>query len=256
MKRVSLGRRIRFHSSIPIVGVHLNWHEYDQKSQELLREADFICYPSRLYEQFFKALGKRIFPKNCCEFIGNKIRQTLLFEWLDIPHPRTCIYYGKSRIEKILQDFSYPFIAKNPVGSSQGRGVFLISSDEDLERYLENHNPAYIQEYLPVDRDLRIVIFGSKPIHAYWRIGRAGDFRHNVSQGAEISFDDIPESALDFAEEVSRRCGFEDVGLDVIVFDNAFYVIEANMVYGQEGFRKCGKRMDEMIGKVKLEEIL
>jgi len=253
MKKVALGRRIRFHSSIPIVGIRLNWNEYNCEDQKLLREADLICYPSKLYEQFFKALGKEVFPKNCCEFIGNKIRQTLLFEWLDIPHPRTHIYYGKSRMQKILQDFSYPFIAKNPVGSSQGRGVFLISSEEELARYLENHNPAYIQEYLPVDRDLRIVIFGSKPIHAYWRIGRAGDFRHNVSQGADVSFENIPEGALSFAEKVSKLCGFEDVGLDVIVFNNSFYVIEANMVYGQEGFRRYGKRWDEMISKIALK---
>ncbi|MEJ5301676.1 MAG: hypothetical protein WHS38_11870 [Thermodesulforhabdaceae bacterium] len=256
MKRVALGRRISFSESVPVLGVRLNWDEYNIDEQKLLWEADLIYYPSRLYEQFFKALGKKVFPRNYCEFIGNKIRQTLLFEWLAIPHPRTRIYYGKVRKEQILQEFSYPFIAKDPVGSSQGRGVFLISSEEDLGRYLENHHPAYIQEYLPVDRDLRVVVLGSKAVHAYWRIGRTGEFRHNVSQGADISFKDIPPDALAFAENVSNRCGFDDVGLDMIIFNGALYVIEANMVYGQEGFRRCGKELKNMLIEIAGGEFL
>ncbi|MCX7823361.1 MAG: ATP-grasp domain-containing protein [Syntrophobacterales bacterium] len=247
MNKVSLSKHLRFCWSVATLRIRLNWEDYSPQEQALIQGSETIYYPSRLYEQFFKAIGKRVFPKNYCEFIGNKIRQTLLFEWLSIPHPRTGIYYGRDRVSKILKDFDYPFIAKDPIGSSQGRGVFLISSRSDLEGYVAAYNPSYVQEYIPVDRDLRVVIFASQVVHAYWRIGRVGEFRHNVSRGASISFEDIPSEALRFAEYVAKRCGFEDVGLDIIFFRGRFYVIEANMVYGREGFRCCGKRFENVI---------
>lgn len=253
MKGISLGRRLRSCSSILSFSLKLNWDDYTEEERSRITQSRLIYYPSKLYEQFFKAIGKEVFPRNCCEFIGNKIRQTLLFEWLSIPHPRTGIYYGKDRMKKILEDFTYPFVAKSPVGSSQGKGVFLISSKNGLEKYIAAHNPAYIQEYLPVDRDLRVVIFASRVIHAYWRIGKPGEFRHNVSRGASISFDNIPKEALKFAENVARQCGFDDVGLDIIAFDGRFYVIEANMVYGKEGFKYCGKRFEDEVALAEKE---
>jgi ribosomal protein S6--L-glutamate ligase len=53
-------------------------------------------------------------------------------------------------------------------------------------------------------------------------------------------FDAIPEDALDFARDVACRCGFGEVGLDICRHDGRYYVLEANMVYGLEGFhRRC-----------------
>ncbi len=253
VKRVAIGKHLRFCKNLPSLGVCLNWEDYDEEAKRAIKEADVVCYPSRLYEPFYFSIGKRIFPKNFYDFMGNKIRQTLLFEYLSIPHPRTRIYYGKNVFSKILSEFSYPFVAKNPLRSSQGRGVFLISSEEDLQAYLSKYSPAYIQEYLPVDRDLRVVLLAGRVIHAYWRIGKKGDFRNNVSQGATISYEDIPPQVFGFSEEVSRLCGFDDVGLDIIFYDNRFYVIEANMVYGLEGFRKAGKTLSYFIVKAEKE---
>ncbi|MGC8719262.1 MAG: ATP-grasp domain-containing protein [Thermodesulforhabdaceae bacterium] len=253
MRKVSMGKHLRYCRSVPCVGVRLNWNDYSPDVQNLIKTSDVIYYPSRLYEQFFKALGKKVFPENCCEFIGNKIRQTLLFEWLSIPHPRTGIYYGKGRFARIMKDFKFPFVAKDPVGSSQGKGVFLISSEDDLRKYLERYRPAYIQEYFPVEKDLRVIIFASRAVHAYWRTGRPGDFRHNVSRGASISFENIPEEALKFAEDVSKRCGFHDVGMDIIDYEGSFYVVEVNMVYGKKGLIQANKHMNTIIAVAETE---
>jgi ribosomal protein S6--L-glutamate ligase len=67
-----------------------------------------------------------------------------------------------------------------------------------------------------------------------------GEFRNNVSQGGQVSFENIPEEALDFARDVARRCRFDDVGLDVCQARGTWYVLEANMVFGMEGFRLAG----------------
>lgn len=218
-----------------------------------MNEASSVFYPGQILEPLLKALGKKVFPGNFYSFMGNKIRQSLLFQWLGIPHPKTRIYYGASRREQILRDFFFPFVAKRAVGGSQGREVFLIRNDDDLELYLRSYNPAYIQEYIPSDRDLRVVLFAGHVVHAYWRIGRPGDFRHNVSRGGRVEFEGIPEDALEFAEWVVKRCGFDEVGLDILPKDGSYLVVEANMVYGLEGFRRKGLDIHEVFLKAEKE---
>ena len=75
---------------------------------------------------------------------------------------------------------------------------------------------AYIQEYLPSDRDMRVVVIGNEMVHAYWRIAPADDFRSNVAVGATISLDPVPENALDLALDTARSCRWDDVGIDII----------------------------------------
>ncbi|HIC90714.1 MAG TPA: RimK family alpha-L-glutamate ligase, partial [Syntrophaceae bacterium] len=147
----------------------------------------------------------------------------------------------------------FPFIAKLPRNSSQGRGVYLIKDEKELVEYCQRTKIAYIQEYLNIDRDLRVVMINYKVVHAYWRIAMAGQYRSNVSQGAKISFENIPQDALDFAQKVAKLCNFDHVGLDVCLYRGKYYVLEANMVYGKEGFLQANldrrKILQDMIEK-------
>ena len=247
--RISLGKRLR-RSSICCVGINANYCDYLEDMVAKIDAASCVCYPGQALEEIFLGAGKDIFPRNYYAFLGNKIAQTNLFQLLDIPHPKTRIYYGRDRISRIETDFRYPFLAKIPVGSSQGLGVFLICSREDLITYLEKQNPGYIQEYLPIDRDLRTVVIGGNVVHAYWRIHGEGDFRNNVSRGGSISFEDVPEAALDFAVDVVSRCRFDEVGLDICLHKSRYWVLEANMVYGLEGFKKKGMDIYEIIAEL------
>uniref|UniRef100_A0A831ZZE1 ATP-grasp domain-containing protein n=1 Tax=Desulfacinum infernum TaxID=35837 RepID=A0A831ZZE1_9BACT len=239
-KRLSLGKRLRRCASFRCVGVEPNWADYPEEIRNALVQSPVVYYPSRLYEDLFRSVGKIVFPRNYYRFMGHKIRQTALFQLLEVPHPRTRLYYGTRKLSRIMDDFSFPMIAKNPVGSSQGEGVWLVRSEEELRRYLAHHHPAYIQEYLPIDRDLRVVLIAGHVVHAYWRIARPGEFRNNVSKGGTISFDAIPDEALDFARWTATVCRFDEVGLDLCHARGRWWVLEANMVYGLEGFRRRG----------------
>jgi len=239
-RKVVLGKRLRGSGELRPLGVRPNIEDYTEAELEALRAAATVYYPSRLYEPIFLALGKRVFPANYYPFVGDKIKQADLFTLLEIPFPRTRIYYGKNKARRILVDFSLPFIAKIPRGSSQGRGVFLIRAPAELDRYLEQVSPAYIQEYLLIDRDLRVVVLGGKVLHAYWRIARPGEFRTNVSRGARISLEEVPLEALRFAECVAARCGFGEAGLDICRADGSYLILEANMIYGVQGFTAAG----------------
>ena len=121
-----------------------------------------------------------------------------------------------------------------------GRGVYLINNDSDLRDYLEQVSPAYIQEYLPIDRDIRVVVIGRRIVHAYWRIASPDEYRSNLAVGGHISLDAVPEGARGLALRVARACCWNDVGIDICEHNGQFYILEANMKYGKEGFRVAG----------------
>ncbi len=254
--RISLGKRMRASPSFRCYGVQPNWDDYAEEVKAAIMGAAEVFYPSSLYEDIFRSLGKETYPRNCAAFLGNKIRQTNLFQLLGIAHPRTRIYYGRNRPARICSDFPYPFVAKTPVGSSMGHGVYLVQGEAELANYLNSHHPAYIQEYFPLTRDLRVVLIRGRVVNAYWRIHPPGEFRNNVAQGGEISFDDIPDEAIHFAVEVVRKCGFDEVGLDICRVDGRFYVIEANMVFGLEGFRRRGLDPLEVLSDLEKDGLL
>ncbi|UCE81845.1 MAG: ATP-grasp domain-containing protein [Deltaproteobacteria bacterium] len=248
-KKIALGKRLRHSPLVQSLGLHPNIEDYSETELELLRSAGTIYYPTSLYEDVFLSLGKRVFPANYYRYMGDKIKQTELFTLLDIPHPHTRIYGSRQETHQIPTDFPFPFIAKIPRGSSKGRGVFLIRTQRDLQSYLKRCSPAYIQEYLPIDRDLRIVLVGAKVVHAYWRIARPGEFRTNVSLGGRISLRDIPSTALRLAERVARLCKFDEVGLDLCNCNGEYLVLEANMVYGLKGFAAAGLDIYQLLSQ-------
>ena len=254
--RMALGRRARASRSVAPVGVRPNWEDYPGEVREVFGRAGRIYYPSILYEEICRTLGKETFPRGYYRFMGNKILQTQLFQLLEIPHPRTRLFQGRHSLERIKESFAYPFVAKTPVGSSQGKGVFFIEGDPELLQYLDRHRTAYIQEYLPIDRDLRVVVIGGRVVHAYWRVPRPGNFRTNVAQGAAIRFEDIPSEGLEFAVEVARKCSFDEVGMDICRHDDRYFILEANMVYGLEGFRQAGLDLHAILGEMLDDDLI
>jgi ribosomal protein S6--L-glutamate ligase len=207
----------------------------------MIREAPIVYYPTVFYADLFDAMGKATFPSyHTYKCVQDKIKQTALLQMLHIPHPRTRVFYGKHQKSKILNYFDFPLIGKTPRGSALGRGVFLIHDQKQLQTYTDNHPVAYIQEYLPIDRDIRIVVIGGEVVHAYWRKSPEGEFRTNVFCGGEILLEKVPAAALELARETARACRWNDVGVDICRQADRYYVLEANMKYGREGFRQAG----------------
>ena len=123
----------------------------------------------------------------------------------------------------------------------------MIGNGEELAAYVERTKVAYIQEYIPHERDLRVVLINHQPVIAYWRIRHPDNFRTNLSQGGHISFDDIPPSGILAAQDATRKCRFNDVGIDLIRHEGQWLVIEANMKYGRKGLKMKGLDLKEIL---------
>ena len=248
---IALESRLRRCKKVITLGVRTNLADYENWQIELIRKSDVIFYPTPFYADIFDTMGKRTFPNyHTYKYVMDKIKQTALFNLLKVPHPMTRVFYGDYQKSKIFEHFRFPFVAKIPRGSALGKGIYLIRNESDLAKYNRLGRVAYIQEYLNIDRDLRVVLIRGQIIHAYWRIARTGEFRTNVSQGATISFDNIPEEGLALAQNTARLCQLDDVGLDICFSNGRYWVLEANMKYGYEGFRQAGIDFYELIDQM------
>lgn len=256
-KAIALEGRLRCCRNVITLGVRPNFNDYGSAEQKSILEAPKVYYPSSFYVDLFDAIGKQTFPSyHTYKCVQDKIKQTALFDLLGLPHPRTRVFYGTRQKNTILKHFSFPFIGKIPRGSAMGRGVYLIRNKEDLLCYIELTHTAYIQEYLPIDRDMRVVIIGDRVVHAYWRIPAKGEFRSNLDLGATISLDPVPQMALDLALNAARGCRWDDVGMDICYCRGQYYLIEANMKYGKQGFRAAGLDYTDIMEKmIENEEI-
>ena len=149
IKAIALEARLRDCRNVKTLGVRTNFSDYSHEEIELIRNAKKIYYPTTFYADLFDAMGKATFPSyHTYKCVQDKIRQTALFELLEIPHPKTRVFYGNRQKKTISEFFDFPFVAKIPRGSAMGRGVFLICNADDLDRYLEQTDVAYIQQYL------------------------------------------------------------------------------------------------------------
>jgi ribosomal protein S6--L-glutamate ligase len=238
---IALEGRLRASPMVLTLGVRPNYSDYDDRERKLIRDAPKIYYPSSWYALLFHTMGKPIFPSyHNYLYAQDKIKQSALFQVAGINHPRTRVFYGKRQKQTIRDYFEFPLIAKVPRGSALGRGVYLIRSMDELVQYCQRQGPAYIQEYLPIDRDMRIVVVGGKVVHAYWRIAARGEFRNNLAFGGRIDLADVPSGALQLALQTARTCKWDDVGLDICEYEGDFYVLEGNMKYGRQGFEQAG----------------
>ena len=239
------------------LGVKANFEDYSPSQRQMILDAPKIYFPSTLYAELFDTMGKATFPSyQTYKVAQDKIKQTALFKLLGIPHPPTRIFYGKRQKSRILEYFKLPLIAKVPRGSALGRGVSLISTVAQLEQYCSENQMAYIQAYLPIKKDLRVVVVGDQVLHAYWRVAPEGDYLCNVSAGGAIDLDGIPRAATDLALSVAKRCGWDNVGLDICCHDGRYYVLEGNMKYGKQGFVAAGLDFTDLISNLIAKRII
>lgn len=246
--RIALGYQLRRCPSVLSIGVRTNLADYSLEERALIQNAYKVYFPTIFFADALDAMGKKTFPSvQCYRHLGNKIKQTLLFNLLDVPTPETRLFYGIRQKMKILDYFDFPFVGKMPIGSSKGEGVFLIKNEDDLKAYLSMTRIAYIQQYIPMERDLRVVILGKRIVHAYWKESAPGEFRTNVAKGGRITFDPIPEDIMNLALDVAIRCNFDFVGLDMCEHQGEILILEANMNFGTQGFKEAGINYRELL---------
>lgn len=208
-----------------------------------LRSADWLLFPEYWQINTLNyGLKRRIFPSVASYHLGHdKIEMTRVLQAVASAHvPETLILPATdTAVEQALDTLSLPLVAKVP-RSSMGQGVALIESAGALRAWAAEQPVLYLQERLPIDRDLRVVLVGEKAVTAYRREAAPGVFHNNVARGGEIRFDPVPEAALRLVERIAGELGVDHAGFDLAEVDGHFYVLEFNVLFGNDGLVRRG----------------
>jgi ribosomal protein S6--L-glutamate ligase len=147
--------------------------------------------------------------------------------------------------EQALDELGLPLVVKRP-RSAMGRGVAVIERRSQLHDWCRGAEVLYAQEYLPSEADLRVVWVGDRVVAAYWRRG-GDDFRHNLTRGADADFGAVPVPATALVGTVARGLGIDHAGFDLILVGGYPYLIELNVLFGNEALNACGIRLAPVI---------
>lgn len=215
-----------------------------------ISRADWVLFPE--YWQIGALVygyQRRVFPSIASYQLGHsKIEMTRAFNAVAPEHvPETHITANTpEKAAALWSHMTLPFVAKLP-RSSQGQGVWLIESASDWKRYLFNTDVLYVQEYLPIDRDLRIVVVGDRVLTAYWRLQSPYTFHNNISRGGEVDFSPVPDVAVELVLRLAGSLGINHAGFDVAMVGSYPYVIEFNRLFGNSGIRGGDRLLGDAI---------
>jgi len=213
----------------------------------MIRAARGVVVPRGITRERYRkitAMAQSWFPNLDAKYdYGGKTKQALLFQRLNIRHPRTILYPNP----QILLDASgkilpldYPFVLKGDNGGG-GSTVFPVWCRKDLIDGLHKlpaEQPFLIQKWVNHGgMDLRVVVVGAKMV-SYFRVG-GENFYNNVCRGGRVNREIFPELQSRGMAAVAKFCHLASInlaGFDLMFPDKGPPVfIEINFNFGRKG---------------------
>lgn len=215
-----------------------------------LLQADWLLFPPYwLVNALYYGMKRPVFPSISSYHLGhNKIEMTRAVQLLWPAHmPRTAIMANTELARnRVLEHFDFPFVAK-AIKDSMGKGVWQISDHRAWQQYVDAHDILYVQELLPIDRDLRLVVVGRRVVAGYWRRSQNRAFHTNVSRGGSIDPAEVPEAAILLVEQMARELDVDHAGFDLAYAYGRFYFFEFNRLFGTAGLKQMGISIGPLI---------
>lgn len=175
--------------------------------------------------KYLKSMGKVVVEESLA---GGRLPLDK-FDWRDqsiLPTPDYKFFF-----EFTDQDYSaikYPVIVKD-VNSSQGKGVFKISSREELKKVLAKiGTKVIVQKYLAVKSDYRVLVVGDQVLGVMERF-KAVDYVASNRKPQKIAAAKLPASVLRSCIKATKDKGLAIAGLDLVRYRGKYYVWEINV---------------------------
>lgn len=192
--------------------------------------------PATAYETFreiSRELPKVRFVPSLDAQFANKSKEnvTHFCEKHDLPIPKTDIFYEKDEAVAFLEKTSFPKIIKKSYGPSNYGGYFVHKVDDITEAKAllaqKKYYPVYVQEFVPMQADIRVMVVGHRPMCAFWRRPPEGEWLTNTSQGGTMDYQNVPQEALDIAVKASVAANAEYWACDIALGeDGKFRILE------------------------------
>ncbi|NRA55498.1 MAG: hypothetical protein HRU23_15260 [Gammaproteobacteria bacterium] len=224
----------------PIESVVYHWgNDKQQFINEVRRKKIDVLIgniPATAYETFRliarELPGVRFIPSLDSQF-ANKSKEnvTRLCEKYRLPIPRTEIFYRPKQAQDFLKSSYYPKIIKKSYGPSNYGGYYVhkVDSYQQASKLLarKKYYPVYVQDFVPMAADIRVMLIGHKPVCAFWRRPADGGWLTNTSQGGTMDYQNVPQAVLDLSVATSKAAKAEYWACDIAVGkDGKYRVLE------------------------------
>jgi ribosomal protein S6--L-glutamate ligase len=202
--------------------------------------------------------------REAIDICSDKYRTSLVLAEADLPTPRTALLTDEDMIEDHHEQVGgkFPVVAKTLRGS-KGIGVFILDSEVSLKSTIQAFRKSnedeelILQEYIPINNDMRIIVLDGKVTAVMKRDKAKGDFRSNFSMGAKVSGLRISKELEKLALDAAKAVGCYYCGVDIALSKRTKkpYILEVNSSPGSEGIEKAtgtnivGDFVDHIIDK-------
>lgn len=202
-------------------------------------QVDFVIYRGRDYRLLEKLQSRGI--KTFNNVLTNKTANDkyLTYDFLkenNFPYIET--YLDLSKIK------SFPCIMKSVSGHG-GQEVFFVKDLKEVNRIKGEHpNLKFIyQEFLENDGDVRIYMLNGEAVVAIKRKSNK-DYRNNYSLGGEVELYEPSKEMVDVAVKVANLLKADLIGVDFLLTDSNFKIIEIEDPVGSRMVYKLKPELD------------
>ena len=188
--------------------------------------------------------------RQCISICADKYRTYLKLADYSINQPKTALITDAEKSKEAFEKLNtkYPIILKTLRGS-KGVGVLFVESERGLDSlcqvlYKQDEDAdLLLQEFIPNDYDVRVLVLGGKVLANMKRPVIEGDFRSNVSQGSEPVKIDLTEVEITECLKAAKAVGGLWTAVDFIPSKNREkeppHILEVNSSPGTEGIEKA-----------------
>ena len=180
----------------------------------------------------------------------DKYRTSLRLADYGIKQPKTVLVNDPEKAVLAFDklDSKFPVIMKTLRGS-KGVGVLFVESEKSLDSIVQliykqdEDTDLLLQEYIPTDYDVRVLVLGGKVLATMKRPVIEGDFRSNVSQGSKPEKIKLTEIEIEASLLAAKAVNGLWTAVDFIPSKNREkdppFVIEVNSSPGTEGIEEA-----------------
>ena len=178
---------------------------------------------------------------------ADKWKTYVSLELVGAKQPKTLLVNSPEKCQGVFErlDTKFPVVLKTQLGTG-GVGVVKIENETQLLattqliHRLNQERGMMLQEFIPLEYDIRVIVLAGEIHGAMKRPVPSGDFRSNVHQGSKPEKFKLSKLEEEICYKVDSSIGGKWIGVDLIVSEDREkvppYVLEINSQPGHVGY--------------------
>lgn len=211
-----------------------------------------------------------IYPEpNVYSFYNDKYTQYLFLSKTGFPVPQTIPLVSTRAVDEAVAKLGFPIVVKNRYGAG-GDFVFRVESERDIHNFFKLSQldllneefvvrslrsllkretyyhllkarqakypllspPLIAQEFLTIQRDLKLVVVDGEVVEGHWRLpANEAMWKVNIDGGGVGVWSHIPTEALNIGVELAERLEARSLNIDLILQEDGFLISEFSPVW-------------------------